>query len=80
MKTIKKILMILGVILSVVLLAAIGLFTWLTITEYRPEAEEPVALYYLVPEVGDAGEEGSWAEGFASEGETLDRSSFTLLS
>lgn len=80
MKTIKKILMILGVILGVVLLAAIGLFTWLTITEYRPEAEEPVALYYLVPEAGDAGEEGSWAEGFSSEGETLDRSSFTLLS
>ena len=52
----QKDFLILGGILGVVLVAAIGLFTWLTITEYRPEAEEPVPLYYVVPENGDAGE------------------------
>ena len=80
MKAIKKILLILGIILGVILLAVIGLFTWLSITEYRPEAEEPVELYSQVSKPGDAALDGSWAVGYSSEGEALDKSTFTLLS
>ena len=44
MKVIKKLLLALAIILGAVLLAAVGLFTWLTITEYRPEPEEAVVV------------------------------------
>ena len=44
MKVFKKILLILAIILGVVLLAVVGLFTYLTITEFRPEPEEAVAV------------------------------------
>ena len=41
-KVIKRILLILAILLGVVLLLAAGLFTYLTITEFRPEATEAV--------------------------------------
>ena len=42
MNVCKKILLGLGILLGIVLLCGIGLFTYLTITEYRPAAEEAV--------------------------------------
>ncbi len=44
MKVFKKLLLTLAILLGVVLLAAAALFTWLTITEFRPEAQEAVAV------------------------------------
>lgn len=41
-KVLKRIFLILAILLGLVLLGAVVLFTWLTITEYRPEAEETV--------------------------------------
>ena len=40
----KKILLILAIILGAILLGAVALFTYLTITEFRPEPEEAVAV------------------------------------
>ena len=40
MKVFKRILLILGIILGIVLVAGLGLFIWLWVTEYKPEAEE----------------------------------------
>lgn len=37
---VKKILKIVGIILAVIVLAAVGLVGWLTVTEYRPDAVE----------------------------------------
>ncbi len=42
MKVMKKILLVLAIVLGVVLLAGVSLVTYLTITEFRPEPEEPV--------------------------------------
>ena len=42
MKVIKKILLGLAIVLGVVLLAVVALFTYLTISEFRPEPEELV--------------------------------------
>ena len=43
MKAFKRILLSLGIILGVILAAALGFFIWLCATEYRPEAEERIA-------------------------------------
>ena len=45
MKVFKKILLTLAILLGVVLLAVVGLFTWLTITEYRPEPVQPAEIW-----------------------------------
>ena len=44
MKVFKRILAIIGIILAVVIVAALGFFIWLWVTEYRPAAEEPVTV------------------------------------
>ena len=44
MKLLKRILLALSILLGALLLAAAGLFVWLVITEYRPEAEEAVTV------------------------------------
>ena len=44
MKVLKKILLALAIVLGALLLGAVALFTYLTITEYRPKAEEPVEI------------------------------------
>ena len=44
MDVFKRILKILGIIIAVVVAAALGLFIWLWATEYRPAAEEPVTV------------------------------------
>lgn len=43
MNVFKKILLALAIVLGVILLGVAGLFTWLTITEYRPEPVETLA-------------------------------------
>lgn len=43
-KVLKRIFLTLAILLGVVLLAGVVLITWLTITEYRPEAEEAVSV------------------------------------
>lgn len=43
-KVLKRIFLTLAILLGVVLLAGVALITWLTITEYRPEAEEAVSV------------------------------------
>ncbi len=43
-KVLKRIFLTLAILLGLVLLGAVVLFTWLTITEFRPEAEESVSV------------------------------------
>lgn len=45
MKVFKKILLTLAILFGVLLLCAAALFTYLTITEFRPEPEQPAELY-----------------------------------
>lgn len=66
MKAFKKILLILAIILGAVLLCAAALFTYLTITEYRPEPVEALA---AEPPLATAPGVGA-----------LDKDSFTVLS
>ena len=47
MKVLKRCFLILGILLGLLLLAAAALFVTLTVTEYRPEAQEPIPLYYI---------------------------------
>lgn len=44
-KSIKIVLLVLTVCIGIMLLAVCGLFAWLTITEYRPEAKENVPVH-----------------------------------
>lgn len=66
MNVFKKILLALAIVLGVILLGVVGLFTWLTITEYRPEPVE--ALAAEPPLTAD------------SAAQALDKDSFTVLS
>ena len=44
MDVFKRILKILGIVIAVIVVAALGFFIWLWATEYRPAAEEPVTV------------------------------------
>ena len=71
----KKFLKILGLVLCVVLLAVIGLFLWLTVTEYRPQAEETVAVEGAGQPTafsGDTVRVLSWNLGYCALGEESD--------
>ena len=64
MKGFKKVLKAIGILLGVVVAAALALFVWLWATEFRPAAEEPVTVEENVDALAP----------------TLDKSSFTVLS
>lgn len=74
MKVFKRVLLTVAILLGVVLLAVVGLFTWLTITEFRPEAQEPVE---IVNDTGKALDKTgfsvlSWNVGYCGLGEESD--------
>ena len=52
MKTGKKVLLGVGVVLGVIVLAAAGLIGWLTVREFRPAAVEDVKVDQIVPSTG----------------------------
>ena len=69
-KVLKRIFLTLAILLGVILLAAVVLFTWLTITEFRPKAQETVSVADNV-EQAPAGEEYtllSWNVGYCALG------------
>ncbi len=74
MKVFKRILLTLAILIGVILLAAVALFTWLTITEYRPEAEEPVTVENAVTQPLDKSSFTvlSWNVGYCGLGEESD--------
>ena len=82
MKRVKKFFLGLLIVFGVILLFAAGLFTYLTITEYRPEPEEVVELYYLGdPEPTSRAKEPHWMVGYSAEElPAADPSTFTVLS
>ena len=73
-KVLKTAAKILGILVAIVLVAAVGLVTWLTVTEYKPEAVE------TVPVAGQASEALnqreftvlSWNLGYCALGEESD--------
>ena len=71
MKVLKRIFLFLVILLAAALLAAVVLFTWLTITEYRPEPEEPVTVLNNVNAPLDKTEFTllSWNLGYCALGE-----------
>ncbi|MBQ1410370.1 MAG: endonuclease/exonuclease/phosphatase family protein [Oscillospiraceae bacterium] len=74
MKALKRVALTLGILLGVVLLAAAGLFLYLTATEYRPEPEETLAL--AGPELTPLDKSSftilSWNIGYCALGEESD--------
>ncbi len=74
MKVFKRILAILGIILGVVLVAALGVFIWLWATEYRPEATEPVTVEAPVEQTlnKDSFTVLTWNVGYCALGEESD--------
>lgn len=80
MKVLKRCFLILGILFGMVLLAAAALFVTLTVTEYRPEAQEPIPLHYIAQKGSETAPESSWVVGFSFEGEALDKANFSILS
>ncbi len=74
MKVFKKILLALAILLGAVLVAAVGLFTYLTITEFRPEPEEAVTVEQNLqqPMDQDSFTVLSWNVGYCALGEESD--------
>ena len=74
MEVFKRILKILGIVIAVVVVAALSLFIWLWATEYRPEAEEPVTVETPVEQKlnKDSFTVLSWNIGYCGLGEESD--------
>ena len=74
MKVIKKILLGLAIVLGVVLLAVVALFTYLTISEFRPEPEELVEVANPAENALDKTEFSvlTWNVGYCGLGEESD--------
>lgn len=74
MRRVKKFFLGLGIVLGVILLFAVGLFTYLTITEYRPEPEEAVEIVAPAeaPITGDTVTILSWNVGYCALGKESD--------
>jgi len=72
----KKVLKIVLIVIGVIILAAAGLFGWLTVTEYRPDAVEELevqgAAGWNSPKLGEKIDILSWNIGYAGLGKDED--------
>ena len=73
-KVLKTAAKILGILVAIVLVAAVGLVTWLTVTEYKPEAVETVQVAGLAADALNQREFTvlSWNLGYCALGEESD--------
>ena len=73
-KVLKTAAKILGILVAIVLVAAVGLVTWLTVTEYKPEAVETVQVSGLATDALNQREFTvlSWNLGYCALGEESD--------
>ena len=74
MDVFKRILKILGIVLAVVVAAALGIFIWLWVTAYNPAAEEPITVEAPVTQTLDQTSFSvlTWNVGYCGLGEESD--------
>ena len=74
MDVFKRILKILGIVLAVLVVAALGIFIWLWVTAYNPAAEEPITVEAPVTQTLDQTSFSvlTWNVGYCGLGEESD--------